>query len=140
MMLVMSVSTFSQKSSPRWIASPSGDTLLGFNSEHVDILGEKLILKSYLVQRNYELMQLNDLMQSRCNALSGALEERMDEVAILDGEIALCEQRIQSLNSEIERLDKAVQRSERRKKFWKVAAIGEGGILLLVVGGVLLAL
>jgi hypothetical protein len=64
----------------------------------------------------------------------------MDEVAILDGEIALCEQRIQSLNSEIERLDKAVQRSERRKKFWKVVAISEGGILLLVVGGVLLAL
>lgn len=140
MMLVMSVSTFSQKSSPRWIASPSGDTLLGFNSEHVDILGEKLILKSYLVQRNYELMQLNDLMQSRCNALSSALEERMDEVAVLDGEIALCEQRIQSLNNEIERLDKAVQREERRKKFWKVAAISEGGILLLVVGGVLLAL
>jgi maltooligosyltrehalose synthase len=139
-MLVMSVSTFSQKSSPRWIASPSGDTLLGFNSEHVDILGEKLILKSYLVQRNYELMQLNDLMQSRCNALSSALEERMDEVAVLDGEIALCEQRIQSLNNEIERLDKAVQREERRKKFWKVAAISEGGILLLVVGGVLLAL
>jgi len=136
----MSVSTFSQKSSPRWIASPSGDTLLGFNSEHVDILGEKLILKSYLVQRNYELMQLNDLMQSRCNALSSALEERMDEVAVLDGEIALCEQRIQSLNNEIERLDKAVQREERRKKFWKVAAISEGGILLLVVGGVLLAL
>jgi len=139
-MLVMSVSTFSQKSSPRWIASPSGDTLLGFNSEHVDILGEKLILKSYLVQRNYELMQLNDLMQSRCNALSSALEERMDEVAVLDGEIALCEQRIQSLNNEIERLDKAVQRAERRKKFWKVVAISEGGILLLVVGGVLLAL
>jgi predicted nucleic acid-binding Zn-ribbon protein len=114
--------------------------LLGFNSEHVDILGEKLILKSYLVQRNYELMQLNDLMQSRCNALSSALEERMDEVAVLDGEIALCEQRIQSLNNEIERLDKAVQREERRKKFWKVAAISEGGILLLVVGGVLLAL
>jgi hypothetical protein len=136
----MSVSTFSQKSSPRWIASPSGDTLLGFNSEHVDILGEKLILKSYLVQRNYELMQLNDLMQSRCNALSSALEERMDEVAVLDGEIALCEQRIQSLNNEIERLDKAVQRAERRKKFWKVVAISEGGILLLVVGGVLLAL
>jgi len=135
----MSVSTFSQKSSPRWIASPSGDTLLGFNSEHVDILGEKLILKSYLVQRNYELMQLNDLMQSRCNALSGALEERMDEVAILDGEIALCTQRIQSLNNEIERLNKAVQRAERRKKFWKVAAIGELGFLL-ALAGVLFAL
>ncbi len=135
----MSVSSFSQKNSPRWIASPSGDTLLGFNSEHVDILGEKLILKSYLVQRNYELMQMNDLMSARCNALSRSLEERMEEVAVLDGEISLCTQRIQSLNSEIERLTKAVARQERRKKFWKVVAMAEGGALL-VLGGALLLL
>jgi len=134
----MSVSTFSQKNSPRWIASPSGDTLLGFNSEQVDVLGEKLILKSYLVQRNYELMQMNDLMTSRCNALSSALEERMEEVALLDGEISLCSQRISGLNSEIDRLTKAVARQERRKKFWKTVAVVEAGAVAVLTGIILI--
>lgn len=138
MMLAMSGSIFSQRNSPRWIASPSGDTLLGFNSEHVDILGEKLILKSYLVQRNYELMQLNELCSQRCNALSGALEERMDEVAVLDGEIALCSQRIQGMNNEIARLEQLVKKQDRRKKFWKALAIGEGGLLLVALGALLI--
>lgn len=137
-MLAMSGSIISQKNSPRWIASPSGDTLLGFNSEHVDVLGEKLMLKSYLVQRNYELVQLNDLLTQRCNAMAGALEERREEVAVLDGEISLCEQRIQSLNSEIERLNREIKRQERRKNFWKTLSAAEGGALLLLIGGIVL--
>ena len=137
-MLAMSGSIISQKNSPRWIASPSGDTLLGFNSEHVDVLGEKLMLKSYLVQRNYELVQLNDLLTQRCNAMAGALEERREEVAVLDGEISLCEQRIQSLNSEIDRLNREIKRQERRKNFWKTLSAAAGGALLLLIGGIVL--
>ena len=96
------------------------------------MLGEKLMLKSYLVQRNYELVQLNDLMTQRCNALASALDDRTDEIAVLDGEIRLCAQRIQSLEGEISRLEKEVKRQERRKAFWRTVAAVEGGALIVL--------
>lgn len=131
-MIAMSVCSFSQGNSPRWIQSPTGDTLLGFNSEQVDKLGEKLILKSYLVQRNYELVQLNDLMTQRCNALASALDERKEEVANLDHQITLCQQRIQSLDAEILRLQKIIEKEKRRKIFWKAVAGVEAVVVVVV--------
>jgi len=134
----MSGSIFSQKNSPQWIQSPSGDTLLGFNSAHVDILGEKLILKSYLVQRNYELVQINDLMTQRCNALSSALEDRMEEVAKIDDELRLTTMRLQTLNLQIEDQEKKIKTLRRIIILQKTIIIIESAALL--VAGTLIVL
>lgn len=120
LMTAMSVCTFSQRNSPQWIQSPSGDTLLGFNSQHVDILGEKLILKSYLIQRNYELVQLNTFCTERCNALAEALDERKEEVAALDDQIRKTEMRILALNAAIEEKEALIKKLNRRLKVQKV--------------------
>lgn len=128
----MSACAFSQKNSPKWIQSPDGDTLLGFNSAHVDALGEKLILKSYLVQRNYELVQLNDLCKARCDALASAVQYKDDQIAAIDYQIRMSEGKIEFLNNRIKEQEDRINRETRRKKFWKTLAIVEAPVVLIV--------
>jgi septal ring factor EnvC (AmiA/AmiB activator) len=77
-------------------------------------------------------VQLNDLMTQRCNALASALDERKEEVANLDHQITLCQQRIQSLDAEILRLQKIIEKEKRRKIFWKTVAGVEAVVVVVV--------
>jgi hypothetical protein len=130
--LMISVLSFSQPNSPKWIASPDGDTLLGFNSNLVNKLGEKLVLKNYLIERDYEMTKLLDLNRQRSDALAIALDMREKEVSELDGQIRIQEDKIRFLDELIKVKEKEVKTMERKKNFWKVMAVIEGGVVVVV--------
>jgi len=124
--------SFSQPNSPKWIASPDGDTLLGFNSEQVTKLGEKMVLKNYLIERDYEMTKLLDLTRQRSDALAKALDMREKEVSELDSQIRTQEEKIRFLDDMIKFKEKDLKKMELRKNFWKFMALIEGGVVVVV--------
>jgi septal ring factor EnvC (AmiA/AmiB activator) len=83
-------------------------------------------------------VQINDLMTQRCNALSSALEDRMEEVAKIDDELRLTTMRLQTLNLQIEDQEKKIKTLRRIIILQKTIIIIESAALL--VAGTLIVL
>lgn len=138
---MMSVCTFSQESWPKWIQYRDSTNVLGFNEPQVDILGQKMILKDYLVGRNYELdKQVKDL-QEQVISLKNANSLKGDEIAQLEYEVRIsvgqAEQYKALYAEKKEEYNKYYSKYEKersRKKVWR----GTTFALSLVTGAFIL--
>lgn len=127
----------SQKSSPRLIQLDK-DTLIGFSLPQTDILGEKLILKNYLIGRNYELERANEQLKSHNQTQKEAIESLQSEVSKAEGKERLATELFGSYKGYYERYKGLYEAEEKSKRIWRtVAAVATGiaatstGILIL---------
>lgn len=116
---------------------PNGDIVLAFDKPNVDILGEKLILKNYLVTQNYEISKENYFCTERNNSLAAALDFKEKQLALVEGENRVLAAREQFYNDHTNTLTKAVESEKKKTNRWKAGAAA--GIVLGLVGGVLIA-
>lgn len=135
--LCSNAQTSSETNYPQWIRLPNGDLVLCFTKAQVDVIGEKLILKNYLVNQNYEITKENYLCRDRCDALAEALDLQKVEVAIVENENKKHAGREKYFNDRVSSLEDAISKEKKTNKILKIGI--PTGIIAGLVGGFLIA-
>lgn len=134
----MSGQSISATSYPKWILSPDGDSLFVMTSDQVQSLGEKLMLKNRLQERNSELEMQIDMNRSRSNALAAEVRSKEEQIYLKDEKIAGYDAQIKARDTRIKWLEdqvaedeKTIKRSKRWGKAGWTIAIAEAFYILI---------
>lgn len=91
-------------------------------------MGEKLILKDYLIGRNYELERINKELKEKCEAQAQVIDLFERQVATIEWKERIATELQASYKEYFERYERLYKIEEKKKRKWRTAAAVTAGI------------